>query len=791
MLSELDLVNEAKKLPYSTKRKYLLSMRETEIHKVLASLINHLEEDYACEITHSKDEHGRDLVIKYRDRFGEQFIGVIVKKGDSKGVITGKTNRKIDEVISQANQAISHPCPLRELRPGVVRINQIWIFFIGTLTSTASERIAIELKDFSKRLFGLAETISLISDNYPEIFFNAELAEFVKTNLGKFESLSITPDQRKVSTYLSPWVSKWETPKEITDSLRSVILTQKIPFSKLTEVISSHERIILTGEPGVGKTTAIVKIASDMLKNSFITRSKSQIQQTLDVPIVIKAKTMMEKTTDEIYREFKSLPSLSDEISISTLMVDGLDEINIDERNECIDRAKQFADKYQCGLVITCRKIPMILDINSPFDRYELLPLEITQAIAYVEQSVKDQRLIQIINEGILSNELKIHLTPLALELLIEVVTFEREIPASLAEIFERYADVSCGKYDRAKGIESVFEYHVKERFLGELAWKEFYLNDLLEIPEAKFRNFVESYAKDYGFDEPTLRNFISEIERSGLIRIDDIVRFWHRSFLDYFIASRISEKRTEYPSLNKDIVSVYFDDLWTDVAFFFIGIQRELNPEIITGIEDYQSNDFEITIQKVLIGRLLQAGWHTPSKDKIKAISVGLDNVQSIRKAVDKTLSLEKRHLPTIFSDFFYLILSEYSFGSRTMLTETSLVCDKLVDECTLASTRNCLLLVWAQRSRLSTEIKTERSKQLLIALSKLEIEGELTVRDKFVNLLILEHIERYDPRVLRSIRRKMKRVRELYPEDMRKLLPPSKGSVTFSFRRGRRRNR
>lgn len=135
MLTELDLVKEAKKLPYDIKKNYLLRQEETAIHKLLLSMINRLGENYSGEITHGPDEHGRDLVIKHRDPFGNQYIGVIVKMGNSKGELTGKTAGEIDEIISQAKQAIAHPCVLRELEAGAVRINQVWIFFIGRLTS--------------------------------------------------------------------------------------------------------------------------------------------------------------------------------------------------------------------------------------------------------------------------------------------------------------------------------------------------------------------------------------------------------------------------------------------------------------------------------------------------------------------------------------------------------------------------------------------------------------------------------------------------------------------------------
>lgn len=789
MLKQLDLVKEAKKLPYDLRKNFLLQQKETTIHKLLLSLIHRLGDKYSAEITHSKDEHGRDLVVRERDPLGGQYIGVIVKKGDSKGKLTGRTAREIDEVISQAKQAISHRCPLHELEAGVVKINQLWIFFIGRLTSTASERIEIELKDTSKRVFALEQTIDLFTNNYPEIFFNPVLAEFVQTNISRIESLSLTLDKTKSfeTKYINPWVCKWENAGEITEALSNVIYTQKMPFQKLADIVSSGQRIILTGDPGVGKTTALKIIATNMIKNNFMLKTKDPTRGPLEVPILIKAKELLEKTPDEIYKEFMTVPELEEQISIQTLLIDGLDEIHIDKRHDCIETAMEFADKFKSGLVITCRKIPMIVTILSPFNRYELLPLDYVQAITFVEQAIKDKRLIEILKEGILRDELKIQFTPLALELLIEVVTYEKEVPASLAEIFERYTDVTCGKYDKGRGIESVFEHHVKKRFLAELAWNEFYLKGLLEIPRESFELFIKTYSKKYRWDEDTFKNFIAEIERSGMLRIDDQVRFWHRSFLDFFIALRISEKRTEYPTLNEDIVNIYFDDTWTDVAFYYVGIQRELNPEIILGIAEYPSDDFGVSVYKVLIGRLLQAGWHTIYEEKVKAIGIGLQSIEDVRNHVDRLLSPQKTKLPEIFSDFFYMALSEYSYGSRTMLVETNSVCDSLITSCDLTSLRNCLLLLWAQRSRLLADEREKRAGQMLDVLSSLEIEGKLLIRDKFVSLFILDQIERDNPKVLRSIRRKIKRTKKLYPGEMRRLLPPPRSRVRLSFMRKR----
>lgn len=134
---------------------------------------------------------------------------------------------------------------------------------------------------------------------------------------------------------------------------------------------------------------------------------------------------------------------------------------------------------------------------------------------------------------------------------------------------------------------------------------------------------------------------------------------------------------------------------------------------------------------------------------------------------------------------------ITEYSFGSRTLLVETNAVCDNLINDCDFTSLRNCVLLLWAQRSRLTEDEKNKRIGNLLETLAKLEKEGKLLVRDKFVNLFMLEQIETENKKVLRSIRRKISRTKKLYPADMQRLLPPPKTRASLSFKRTIRRGK
>lgn len=120
-------------------------------------------------------------------------------------------------------------------------------------------------------------------------------------------------------------------------------------------------------------------------------------------------------------------------------------------------------------------------------------------------------------------------------------------------------------------------------------------------------------------------------------------------------------------------------------------------------------------------------------------------------------------------------------------MLVETNIVCDKMLTSYGKDSLKNCLLLMWAQRDRLPQEEKTKRGAQALGLLARLEREKKLSVRDKFVDLFILEQIEQQNPPLLKSVKRKIKRTKEIYQSEMIKLLPGQQSKLRVGINKKR----
>ncbi len=774
----IDLRNEVKTMPFTNKRDFLLSKPERELHEILKHLFDKAEDKSLAEITCGRDEFGRDLVIKRQDPYGESYVGVIVKKGDESGKITGETDGVVDNIISQGNQAITHPCLLREISVGSVSINSIFVIFVGRLTDHASQRIERELKIASARLVPIAILIDLLTDNCPDIFFEGDVVRYIQDRIMALETKREFPARSKPLSvsFVDPYVTKMETPLALIDAVMECHYGDKLLFKKLEEIAGSGKKIIIVGEPGTGKSTALAKIALDMYTKYLREKIKEIAKKDIEVPILIKAIDISSNNLNTLIEgQLPSLP-LKERIKIKVLLIDGLDEEDVKRRGEIIAKAEEFCEQNKCGLVISTRKVEAIKKIISPYERYELLPFEHEQAMKFINRILDDQDLIKILEESLQQDDLKMSLTPMSLHLLIEIATKEREIPASTAEIYEQYMDQVAGRHERAKGIESVFAYYIKKRFLSELAWEKFHSKNKIQITKADFDKFVQNYSKRRRYNESEVEKFLEEIDRAGILVIGKKVFFRHRSFLDYFTALRIMNHQKKNISTTDEIVKAYFDDIWHDVAFFFVGMMREINEEIMEKIDAFPENSFGAVFPKATIGRLIQAGWYSEPEIKLKGVSIGLRNLEPISNGFDVLIKSGGKKYPAILSDFFVLFLSEYSFGSRTMMKETLEICEQLCIEKENNSVKNCIRLLWANRSIFNEEDIQSITSQLLERITELRKKGQVTIRDEFVSLFVLEKIQKGDNKLSKRITKKMSKFRETYKNELKQLLPEPK---------------
>lgn len=770
MTEQTELVRQAKTIPIDERKRTLTTLKETELHKHIKELLLKMDPDSVVEITHGSEEHGNDLVRVRRDIVGESIVGIIVKVGK----ISGKTAGKVDEIKSQIDQSIAHPIRLKT-RPDVLFISEVWVMLAGELSKTAHERLEREKENRNVKTLGLDWLIENFTDYYPAVFFEGKIMDFFQKKIQELEGkYPFSRRGRNLSEcFVEPLVAAVDIPATFDEEDLTVVLQkQRVPFSQLKTILRSNTRVILAGDPGVGKTVALTKFVIDSLHHAWNLATQKKLGKQVEIPILIPAKEFLQFTNIETLLEkyVSSEEEVMGRLKIVQLFIDALDEVPPALRDEVLKRAVAFSQNLTASLIVTSRKIDLVKNPPQGFERYELLPFEFGQALRFFQKLVSDGKILDTLKNGLEKVKYQMPMTPLALLLLIEIAENYKEIPASLSELYDRFSDIALGRYDKEKGIEVLFEYLVKKRFLAELALKEFLEKERLEIPIEEFEGFTSNYAKLYGWDEDALKGFVEEIERAGILNLREKAAFQHRSFLDYFTAFRIYDKWEDFENLEDFVVQIYFNDFWGDVALFYIGLRRDIRVELLNKVFEFQKEGIITNIEKFLSGRLLQAAWHSPTEIKYLGLEKAISFAPVVRERFSSLVEKSKAPVPRIFSDVLVMTLADLSFGSAFLLKEAERLFNALSDQPEQKTLYEMLSLLWGIQRLLPSHQLSGMVNSILGTMSKI---SDLSREQEVMAFLFLIAMEQKDKAFAKSLKRNLNKLSRKYPETFRGLLP------------------
>lgn len=803
-----ELTQKSKTIPRDDRKAIIEGIKETDLHGYLKELYKAMEPDYPVEVTHGVDELGKDLIIVKRDSMTTDVIGVVVKRGSIMSNTLGdveeiigtvndildfKPNRTFREIQSQINQAFTHPAELKtQFRE--LPVDRVFVVLAGDISKRGRNRLSKEAKG-PVDIFDADWLIDNFTEYYPEIFFEGKITDFLQSKIQELETRSwhLKQDKNLSDCFVEPLVLNVDLPLNIDKvTIATAITTKRLPFSRLKSVISLKQQVVLVGDAGTGKSAALAKLSIEMLKDAYVSVTKRKLSsKCADVPLAITAVELLEAPSIDalLYSYFRDR-QVSERLAIKVLMVDALDEVAANSREIVIIKAREYSDKLNCALILTSRKIDIISKTPTGFKKYELLPFEAGQALKLFEKLHGDDGLLESLKSELNKIRYQIPMVPLSLILLMELVEENEEVPASITELYERFTDVVLGRFDRKKGIEVLFEYTVKKRFLAALAYTEFLSKSRLEIPRPDYIRFLGDYAHEYSLDTEYLHNFMREIERAGILQIDEgEVSFGHKAFLEYFTAFYIFDKRDEIHNMDDFLVERYFNDLWGDTIFFYVGHKKEISEKLLDKLfaSDGKGNpQLDVDASKFMIGRLLQAGWHSPSRVKIAGIEKAFKLVPAIRQDLLDLSSKRSWKLPKIFADYIILFMSDNSFRSSFLSKEALIVFEKLCAEKFNAST--LIPLLWALKPFIPRPQFNGAATELLNTISN---SNQFTVEDKARALIMLKFIERSDRSMTKVIRKKVEQIQDKNPGILKKLLPErTKGSMPTTKKRDASKN-
>ena len=762
------LVQKALALPSKVREAYLLGIREVEMHLHLCRLLENMEPGTRCEVTHGRDEYGRDIVLRRSSAFGHEYIAIVVKRGDAKGKISGRTTGPVDQIISQVNQSTAHLCYLKEIEVSPVQIKGVWVMFFGRLTDGAVRRIDAEAPALKFTPFAIGWLADSFAHHYPEVFFAGAASSYLQNRVIDLEThhdLAQRPENLS-DWYVDPSVAISQIDAStFSERLKKALKLQRLPYQDFRNHLNSQKHFVLSAAPGLGKSTMLKKLALDYYREA-LTQTASLgtniAPEALRIPILVSATEMSQHDTTESFLEnYLPPPDVRESFSVVCLLVDALDEVPQEEQMATLAFAHGVAKGLNCAMVVSARPVHVVRALADESSLrlpvVQLLPFQYSQAMQLIDRIVRDPEIIDILREGIANLQSHMALSPLSVSLLLDIAEAEREVPGTIGEIFDQYMDIALGRYDKERGIEVVFQFVVKKRLLSELAWFEFFKKERLKIEEEDFDRFLESYFEARSFSRDRISRMKADIDRSGIIRFSDGVYFAHRAFLDFFVALYVNDHGNEFDDIEKWLAEIYFSDKWSDVCFYVFAQKRELFSDFLTEAALLERNDVDYHVRRFMVGRLLQAGWLSPSDVKVKGIELGVASGPKLFEMISNEIDSDA---PEAVPYGMMVGLSELSYSSRTLHQEVSDVIERLTESDDVQDFRSAIYLLWANRTRIPIEEAVTQADQVLDLMARLEKSGKLLLIDKTLGYLLLETVVENDKKRQRAINRRFRRL-------------------------------
>lgn len=641
-----------------------------DFHPLLSALFPKLPNITDVEYTQGTKEMGADFVLTKSDSTLDdvEYIGCIVKVGQIKQDHS-EVNRQIEE------------CEIERTINGGLRkifLSEIWIISNGNITNGAQEKIHHKYKNKNIKFLPAEKVTALVDKYYPDYWtdFTVKVGEYLReivltaNNLSKNNSLI---DINNSDIYVPQQLIRLNTTKSVFNGS-----PKTVKRVTLDSALENEDFILIEAMMGAGKSTLLAKIA----KNYADSQEFSE-KQTL--PILLTAtelSNLYSGNIKEVVNKEISRGGL-EFINKFIILIDGFDELKVDVsgRLEFIEQIFETARNLEnVKVVITTRSIDepeLESEIDKYYARYKLCSLTIKQVISLVEKICKNvnvkQKLIKDLDKSHLFRVLP--KTPISAILLAKLLKENvQEIPSTMTDLYNKYMELSLGRWDMDKGLQSQQEYDVIKNVTIELA-KFIMDNSLIEISigdaKAVFNKYTSSrnlkIDKDYIFEKLLNKEEILTFKKQK-----NTICFRHRTFAEYFYAQGLNRDNSAH--IDEEIYDMY----WATSYFFYIGLKRDC-PELLKAINDIKFTKEHYRLLKIFNnGNFLLAAYLTPY-DVIK--SIVFDSFKNAAELYYKVTTEESDHplrcLPQISMlciftqtlcdtfgyEFFSEALTEYSY--------------------------------------------------------------------------------------------------------------------------------
>jgi hypothetical protein len=135
---------------------------------------------------------------------------------------------------------------------------------------------------------------------------------------------------------------------------------EKLRETKIYEEIGQGLTLLILGSPGAGKTIALLQLAQRLIE-------RSKLNLSLPIPVVFNLsswardrKSIVDWLIDELQEKYQSPKALSEPWITQQqliLLLDGLDEVEEDHRNDCVRALNEFIGLFPQTEVAVCSRV--------------------------------------------------------------------------------------------------------------------------------------------------------------------------------------------------------------------------------------------------------------------------------------------------------------------------------------------------------------------------------------------------------------------------------------------------
>ena len=361
------------------------------------------------------------------------------------------------------------------------------------------------------------------------------------------------------------------------------------PISGL-EAVHAHQRLMVLGKPGAGKTTFLKYLAMQCVTGRFAADS---------VPFFVTLKDFAEAPKHPSLVEYlvKSLPkgwtieAMEQLLAVgrAIVLLDGLDEVREEDTQRVIREVRSAVDRAQKSqFIMTCR-IAAKEYVFAQFTEVEVADFDDQQIETFVENwfrskndLLKAERFMARLDENKAIRELAT--SPLLLTLLCLVFGEEGDFPSNRSDLYGEGVKVLLKKWDAKRNIQRDDHYKKldvqrREDLLGYVALQTFRENEYF-VKQRRIEGYIADFISNLRDVDPEPESLRMDSEivlksiqaQHGLLveRARGIYSFSHLTFQEYFTAREIVSTNNI-----QHLVAQVNQPRWQEVFFLTFGMIR------------------------------------------------------------------------------------------------------------------------------------------------------------------------------------------------------------------------